>query len=100
MQGLFHADGQGVAMEDVAACIMPLQDVLHTMTVPTAVLCSAMDGILSSNRLDHSVIPKSCMQSRKLMCIISHRKDRAASKFLKERMKMPKLDGKRRGIFF
>jgi hypothetical protein len=100
MQGLLNADGQGVSMESVASSIMPVQDVIHAMSIPTSVLCSAMDGVLTSSRSDHSIIPKSCMESRKLICIISHRKDRAASKFLKERMKMPKLDGKRRGFFF
>ena len=100
MQGLLNADGQGVAMETVASSIMPVQDVIHTMSIPTSVLCNAMDGVLNSARTEHGVIPKSCMESRKLMCILSHRKDRAASKFLKERMKMPKLDGKRRGFFF
>lgn len=100
MQSLLNADGQGVSMESVAASIMPLQDVIHTMSIPTSVLCNAMDGVLNSNRTGHSVIPASCMESRRLMCIISHRRDRAASKFLKERMKMPKLDGKRRGFFF
>ncbi|NJR41602.1 MAG: hypothetical protein HC767_01965 [Akkermansiaceae bacterium] len=100
MQGLLNADGHGVSMESVAGAIMPLQDVIHAMSIPTSVLCNAMDAVLTSNRTEHGVIPKSCMQARTLMCIISHRKDRAASKFLKERMKMPKLDGKRRGLFF
>lgn len=100
MQGLLNADGQGVSMETVASAVLPLQDVIHTMSIPTSVLCNAMDSVLNNNRSSHSVIPQSCLESRKLLCIISHRKDRAASKFLKERMKMPKLDGKRRGLFF
>ena len=71
------------------------------MSIPTNVLAEAMDGVLGVKQAKSTgSIPKSCHNVDTLKCILSHRRDRAASKYLKDRVKMPKVDGKRRGILF
>jgi hypothetical protein len=87
-------------MESLADAIMPVQEIIHTMSIPTNVLCTTLDGVMYSKAPRNVGVPESCIDQKKLMSILSHRRDRAASKYLKDRMKMPKIDGKRRGIFF
>lgn len=71
------------------------------MSIPTTVLAEAMDGLLGIKQTkSNGSIPKSCQNADTVKCILSHRRDRAASKYLKDRVKMPKMDGKRRGILF
>lgn len=101
LQGLFHAEGHGVPSEQLTEAAAPAQDVIHAMSIPTTVLTEAMDGLLGNKHgKASSSVPKSCQSVDTLKCILSHRRDRAASKFLKDRVRMPKMDGKRRGILF
>eukprot|EP00892_Ulva_mutabilis_P006679 jgi/Ulvmu1/4383/UM002_0108.1 len=98
LKALFSAEGQGVSMELLTEAAAPAQDVIHAMSIPTTVLAEAMDGLIGNKQTRASgSIPKSCQNVDTLKCILSHRRDRAASKYLKDRVKMPKMDGKRRG---
>ena len=101
MQELFYAGGQGVRDKQLSAAMEPVQDVVKAMGMATGLLCDCMDRVLGHQRTEtRGTQPRACSDYDVLLCILSHRADRVASKYLKERRKMPKIDGKRRGIFF
>ena len=100
-QDLFYAGGQGVPDKQLAAAVEPVQDVVKAMGMATGALTDCMDRILGHHMsMSRRPLPRSCSDYDVLLCILSHRADRVASKYLKERRKMPKMDGKRKGIFF
>ena len=101
MQALFHAGGEGVPDAELRNVITGVADIVDAMSLPTGLLIDSMDRILGDqSRGRQGAVPKACTDYDTLLCILSHRADRMASKYLKERRKMPKLNGKRRGIFF
>lgn len=90
-----------MATDKLGKAAASVQDVVHTMSIPTNVLADAMDSLLGIKQTQaNASIPKSCQDVEILKCVLSHRPDRGASKYLKDRVKMPKMDGKRRGIIF
>lgn len=102
-QDLFHADGQGVPQRQLQQATVPVNDVLSVMALETSLLCENMDTLLRQQHAHPSSQPpclKNGIDFDTLLCIMSHRADRAASKYLKDRVKMRKMDGKRRGFLF
>lgn len=78
-----------------------VDDIVEAMGLATGLLVDSMDRVLGVQVAGkQGAMPRACADYDTLLCILSHRADRMASKYLKERRKMPKLDGKRRGLFF
>jgi hypothetical protein len=101
MQELFRAGGQGVSAEHLSIAVEPVLNVVNAMGIPTGLLCDHMERVLGHSSMEpRGIFPKACSDYDVLLCILSHRADRVASKYLKESCKMPKADGKRKGLFF
>lgn len=101
MQELFHVGGQGVPAKQLEAAAASVSDVVAAMGMATGILCECMERECGrSASVPHRQQPAACSDYDTLLCILSHRADRMASKYLKEKQKMPKMDGKRKGIFF
>jgi hypothetical protein len=104
VQDLFHADGHGVPQRELQQATLPLNDVLSVMGLETGLLCENMDTLMRQRQSQTGSAEVARLNNGldydTLLCILSHRADRIASKYLKERVKMPKMDGKRRGFLF
>ena len=102
VQALFHAGGEGVPDAQLEGVLAEVDDVVKAMSYATGLLVDSMDRVLGvqAGGKQNEGMPRACSDYDTLLCILSHRADRMASKYLKERRKMPKLDGKRRGLFF
>lgn len=96
MQELFSAGGAGVPFHELASASAEVMDVLTCMELESGLLCANMDETMRSSG---RVRKGACFDYDTLLCVLSHRADRVASKYLKEKVKMPKLDGKKRGLF-
>ena len=101
MQALFYADGQGVSAKHLDAAVSDVRDIVRAMGEPTGILCDCMDRAAAGLGPDpRGKQPRVCSDTDVLLCILSHRADRIASKYLKEKQHMPKMDGKRKGLIF
>lgn len=87
--------------EELKATVSRVEDIINAMGMASGLLTDCMDCIIDGQAAGRQRgVPRACNDYDTLLCILSHRADRIASKYLKERRQMPKLDGKRRGIFF
>lgn len=101
MQELFHAGGQGVPDKVLDSAMLDVYDLVEAMGIATGLLCECMERESGrSVSVPHRQQPAACADYDSLLCILSHRADRVASKYLKDKQKMPKMDGKRKGLFF
>jgi hypothetical protein len=87
--------------KQLTAAMEPVQDVVKAMGLATGLLCDCLNQAQGRSAAPlRSQQLKTCSDPDALLCILSHRADRVASKYLKEKQKMPKIDGKRKGLFF
>lgn len=101
LQELFHAEGEGIPAEQVQAAVDDVRDVTRAMSLPTAQLRGCMDKLLAGENADpEKELPDAVEDCDVLLCILAHRADREASKYLKQRANMPRMDGKGRGLKF
>jgi hypothetical protein len=101
LKELFHAGGQGVSYKLLTAAMEPAHDVLTAMGMTTDQLRDCLDAAQAcSAALVRRQHPKACSDADALLCILSHRADEAASKYLKAKYKLPKIDGKGTGRMF
>jgi hypothetical protein len=92
-----------VPQRELQQATIPVHDVLSVMALETGLLCENMETLVRQRQSQggsETVRLKNGLDYDTLLCILSHRADRVASKYLKERIKMRKLDGKRRGFLF
>lgn len=94
VQDLFSAGGAGVPAPELTKASADVMDVLTAMGLESGLLCANMDEAMRGSKQKGA-----CFEYDSLLCILSHRADRVASKYLKDKVKMPKLDGKKRGLF-
>ena len=98
VQELFYAEGEGIDASEVQASVDDIRDVTRAMSLPTAQLCSCMDKLLAGQDADpEKELPDAVEDRDTLLCILAHRADHAASKYLKKHFHMPKMDGTGRG---
>jgi hypothetical protein len=87
--------------KELQGTVSKVDDIIEAMGMASGLLTDCMERIVKGEADAHQHrVPRACTDYDVLLCILSHRADRIASKYLKEQRKMPKIDGKRRGIFF
>jgi len=95
LSNLFHADGEGLPVEEIQNVTARAHGIVSMMSLSTLLLIENFEEV-SKNARRTSVSPTSNPDI--YLKVLCHRKDHAASKFLKERFNVPKAKAK--NMFF
>ena len=90
LSDLFHANGEGLSRESTTKITVRAHEIVSMMSLSTAVLIENLEELLDNPNRSSSSPTSHPEVYVKILC---HRKEHAASKYLKQRFNIPKAKG-------